>query len=271
MAEAGGEEEDPVYLGTVKRLGVKDPTKYIITCPEATEKYKYDVRMAVEEKPADVEVGDVIRFKVAEDWSGRPVTCWVERKDPKRKEGEGEPSPATPPDAEPELYIGSIRAQCATPANAYLVECPAVTQWYGVEVKMSEKVKPHGAAVGDSIYFTIAESAAGLPRVTWAGFFGAAAAKEPPKKRARTAPRTAEVRMGDPESAAAAWEELNGSELKGCTIAVKPVRGDDTGLQLRVSGLPSSVTRQEVKDHLAAVGVVASVKLDGGPVAKTKA
>ncbi|CAE8664041.1 unnamed protein product, partial [Polarella glacialis] len=87
---------------------------------------------------------------------------------------------------------------------------------------------------------------------------------QPPSKRQRTKHRLqasareaeGEVRMGSPEEASRALEQLNGSLLHGSRIRVVPDRESHDGTKVRVFDLPSGFPWQELKTLFTQCGTV---------------
>lgn len=201
MAAEKDAEEELIFTGKVKKQSVKDPSKFIIECQAVQGWYNSEARMPAQQKPEDVEVGDLIKFKVTETRAGFPITSWVEGM-PSTKEvksavvkvvagktievkdtrGDALDSVKRKIEVTDTLYVGKVKCQSKTVSSMYIVDCGPITEWYGAEVKMSKQVKPDDVDVGDWITFTISESSAGLPRVQWAE-----KAEERPQKKQTTA------------------------------------------------------------------------------------
>lgn len=82
-APAGLEEQivgPPVYTGLIRNQSKKDPSKYFIECPpELQEQYGCDIKLLDIEKPADVEIGDMVEFIIMEVDFGAPLAVNVSK------------------------------------------------------------------------------------------------------------------------------------------------------------------------------------------------
>jgi len=163
------------YDGVVLKLS-KDGTKYIVKCPAIFDWYGVEARLPAAEKPDGVELGDTIRFGVTVFGGGAPVISWAERdmekslENAKRKADE-----RSLPAAGEELYEGKVRQQSTKDPKMYLVDCPCVTSWFGIDAKVSADVLfLAGAGVGDEITFSLKP---GECLVAWADMKGSQTAK----------------------------------------------------------------------------------------------
>lgn len=213
MADNG---DDEVYSGTVKKY-TKDEKHIVIACPVVSEWYGVDARLSVDLAPADLDVGDAVRFSITETGQGAPVGTWIEKTKPKKAQlKEAEPKTAAkrkveesnePAEGE-ELYTGTVARQ-SKDGSSYFIDCECVKSWYGTAAKVSaDLLFLAGAGTGDEILFTLVADAK-PPRAAWAERANSASAK----KRLRPDPVAA-----TPATAAAA--KPNGGAPQAAPAAV---------------------------------------------------
>lgn len=251
-AEEEGAEEDVVYTGVVKKVSAKDPQKFIVECPEALEAYGVPVLLPASKKPQNVSLGDTISFTVN---PLKPLITWAERAaKKKRKAGDEEEEAATA------VYTGKVLGPSEKQPSLYIVDCPVVTQWYGIEARMPEKLWPDGLELGGDINFSIKETATGKPLIVWCEYAPEIRKAKKPKGSSFVSGVSGSVEMRDAESAIEAWA-LDGSEFKGVLLSV--VHHPDTvdGLMFRVTGIPSGTEWSELKQFFRKAGEVGMVKV----------
>mmetsp|Transcript_5939 Transcript_5939/g.17771 ORF Transcript_5939/g.17771 Transcript_5939/m.17771 type:complete len:335 (-) Transcript_5939:50-1054(-) len=247
MAE---EAEEAVYTGIVKKVSAKDPQKYIVECPEASDAYGAQVLLPAAKKPEAAKLGDAISFTVHPT---KPLITWAEKvkKDKKRKVEDT---------VSAEVYTGKVLRRSEKQPSLYIVDCPVVTEWYGTEARLPEKLWPEGLELGGDINFAIKETQNGRPLVAWAEF---ADRKPPPEERTPKAKKqpaftpgwSAEIDMKDVESAIEAWA-LDGQEFRGVALSVVHHPKTEDGLKFKVTGVPVGTMFNELKQHFRKVGEV---------------
>lgn len=259
-ADAGDEEgtEVVIYTGILKKVSAKDPGKFIVESPDAFEAYGAQVLLPAVKKPGGVKLGDAICFTVH---PSKPLVTYAEKakKDKKRKAEEAD---------DDEIYTGTVVARSEKQPSLYIVDCPVVTEWYGIEARLPEKLWPEGLELGGEINFGVKETASGKPLVAWAELPPSkerVKEREPKAKKPKTAAYvpgwTAVVEMQDAESAIEAWA-LDGKEFEGVLLSVIHHPTTEDGLKLKVSGIPPETNFTALKDHFRQAGQVGFVKLN---------
>lgn len=266
MAADEGNEEDAeavIYKGTVKKVSAKDPNKFVVECPEAFEAYGVQVLLPASKKPEGVKLGDPITFTTH---PSKPLVTWAKKakQDKKRKAEELE---AEDEIAAEEVYAGKVVKRSEKQPSLYIVDCPVVTEWYGVEARMPEKLWPEGLKMGGEINFGVKETPSGKPLVSWAELVPKKEKESKAKKPEETETPvytpgwTAVVEMRDAESAIEAWA-MDGKEFNGKLLAVVHHPTTEDGLKFKVSGIPVNTEWMDLKRHFEAAGKVGHVKLN---------
>mmetsp|Transcript_62040 Transcript_62040/g.181302 ORF Transcript_62040/g.181302 Transcript_62040/m.181302 type:complete len:344 (-) Transcript_62040:29-1060(-) len=247
------EDEEEVYTGTVKKVSAKDPQKFIVECPDTFETYGVHVLLPASKKPDGVSLGDAIRFTVHQS---KPLITWAEKAKKKRKAEETQEVQEEAVDVSAETYTGKVTKKSDKQSSLYIVECPVVTQWYGIEARLSERLWPVGLELGGEINFGIKETPSGKPLVAWAEAVERAEPQAKKKKEPVFTPGwTALVEMKDAESAIEAWA-LDGKEFNGVLLSVVHHHTTEDGRKFKVSGVPPGTLWSDVKAHFKQAGDV---------------
>lgn len=263
------EEDDSaevtVYEGDVK-MADKDPTKFAIECVEVFDWYAAEARMPLTVKPDDVALGDHVRFTIGESKLGTPVATWVEKAAQRKRKAASAPveEEEVADDDDDDMYTGVLRKP-KPKTTSYVIECPEVSAWSGLQVLLPASAKPAGVEVGDAIKFAIQATATKVKKVKpgtsvqkKARVSEGADEKTPDDDTndqiAMSA--SAEVRFKDPSAAKAALR-YDRSQLLGRSIRVEYWDAKSTdGTKIRVSGLPLGCMKQQVSEYFSSVGEV---------------
>lgn len=261
-ADFGGQEggDEVVYTGTVKKVSAKDPNKFIVESAEAFEVYGAQVLLPASKKPAGVKLGDAITFTVH---PSKPLVTWAEKvKEKKDKKRKAEEQGAAA-DGDDEVYSGKVVKQSEKQPSLYIVDCPVVTEWYGIEARLPEKLWPEGLEMGGRINFGLKETATGKPLIAWAELAPRkeAKAKKQESEAVYTPGWTGIVEMRDAVSAIEAWA-LDNKEFNGALLSVVHHPSTEDGLKLKVSGIPAGTEFWELRAHFQQAGNVGFVKLN---------
>lgn len=265
MGAEGADEAGPsskVYTGTLLKRSAKDPKKFIIECPEAFAIYGTHIQMSKAMKPEGAEIGDTIQFCAH---PSKADTTWVE-KVKKTKKRKADPD---------QMYSGTVTKQSLKQPSLYIVECPVVTEWYGIEARLPSKLWPEGLELGGAITFGIQETPTGKPLVAWAEVAeGAAPPEEKQVKKSKKEPQVsaaaepeavqppvfAVVSMKDAEAAVKAWE-MDGSNFRGMKLSVVHHPETEDGLKFKVGNVPWGTDWKDLKNHFKRAGEVGFCKV----------
>lgn len=88
-----------------------------------------------------------------------------------------------------EVYTGTVK-KLSKDGSKYIIECLAVSTWYGVDARLPTSQMPEGLEIGHSIRFSLSETGTGAPMASWAE-------KVPQKSSKRKAEEPAEPADGE--------------------------------------------------------------------------